>query len=178
MPPAALRRADRTVIPGPGLPSLESLGITSDDLYDETWLAQNTPSLLNTSLGDSSSTPGPNRLHRRVSCLPRMNVDKANARACLAYLTRAGNTNGCGTRVPGTPTACPPAANGALCSAGCAQITGCAYRTIEAVSACSDVAYGGHVIMRECSREGDFTSGGHDVAWGNGNFIVGFLGCR
>jgi hypothetical protein len=168
-----------TVTPGPGLPSLESLGITSENLYDEAWIAQNAPSVLNSTLlkprsASSSSSPA-SPLHRRASWCSNSSAYMPSARACLAYLDRLGTTQ-CTTNV-----ICPTRNPTIFCSSECFWIWGCgrAGRQPES-SYCTHVASGGQVILRDCppwNESTDYRGGGEDVAWGNGNLLVGIWGC-
>jgi len=134
------------VIPGPGLPSLASLGLTSAELYNRA----PTPEQLAT-------------LERRFPLMcaevpPACSV--ADAVACLNFLSALGTT---ACTVNGD--------NVTFCTAGSCNWFGSNISGGSSASSfCSDVATGGNVVINTCQGNG-FVDGAN-AANGNGNLIV------
>ncbi|KAF2855638.1 hypothetical protein T440DRAFT_513742 [Plenodomus tracheiphilus IPT5] len=143
------------VVPGPGLPSLESLGLTTAQLY-EMPLPKN-----------ASDEVGVNFVPR---CGPSESA-YANVNgviACYNYLKRIGQTR------------CPASGNAAVshfCYAGDAEVSAQSISGKDESSSCSDVATGVLWIVDHCTR-GDQTVAGFNSAAGNGNLIVGGANIR
>ncbi|KAJ6563982.1 hypothetical protein B0H19DRAFT_1258503 [Mycena capillaripes] len=134
------------VIPGPGLPSLASLGLTSAELY--------------------SRAPTPEQLatfERRFNLMcaevpPACSV--ADAVACLNFLSALGTT---ACTVNGE--------NVTFCTAGSCHWFGSNISGGSSASSfCSDVATGGNAVINTCQGNG-FVDGAN-AANGNGNLIV------
>ncbi|KAH9475647.1 hypothetical protein JR316_0011202 [Psilocybe cubensis] len=154
------------VIPGPGLPSLEFLNLTSKDLYTMT------PPTFDLSLNsrsanfdaewyDDNSTPF--QTTNRTSCSFTFTTgDVDNTIACFNYLVSIGNN------------ACVVSAdNVEFCRAGDASIGGSNLHQTSgaASSACRDVATAVQWIFTNCNVGGRV--GGADAAYGNGDLVVG-----
>ncbi|KAF9523320.1 hypothetical protein CPB83DRAFT_898897 [Crepidotus variabilis] len=140
------------VIPGPGLPSLESLGLTSKDLY--TTKPQLTSS--------SSSSLEARSASYTDNCFTFTTANVDNTIACYNYLVNIGN-NAC--TVPGD--------NIVFCRAGDAAIGGSnLHQTAGAASsACWDVSIAVQWIFNHCNVGGRV--GGAAAANGNGDLVVG-----
>ncbi|KAH9475652.1 hypothetical protein JR316_0011209 [Psilocybe cubensis] len=137
------------VIPGPGFPSLESLNLTSKDLYTMK------PPTFDLSLTSRSAEYDAN-------CFTFTTADVDNTIACFNYLVSIGN-NACTV----------PADNIAFCRAGDAAIGGSNLHQTSgaASSACKDVATAVQWIFTNCNVGGRV--GGADAAYGNGDLVVG-----
>ncbi|KAK5656673.1 hypothetical protein OQA88_4653 [Cercophora sp. LCS_1] len=174
------------VTPGPGMPSLESLGITLADLSDDAWLQANTPVTFKAIVSDRAeandslhndvavkqTSPGSTRLHRRWGCENYGPFYKPSARACQAYLEALGTW-------PCNVGPCPSYT--VMCQAGSgsqyAQVIGCGCATFPSCSAssyCMHVAHAVGVAINNCPVNGqpDWSRYGYETAWGNGNFWV------
>ncbi|KAJ6568734.1 hypothetical protein B0H19DRAFT_1065542 [Mycena capillaripes] len=138
------------VIPGPGLPSLASLGLTSAELY----------SRAPTPAADSEQLAA---LERRFPLMcgevpPACSV--SDAVACLNFLSALGTT---ACTVNGD--------NVTFCTAGSCHWFGSNISGGPSASSfCSDVATGGNVVINTCQGNG-FVDGAN-AANGNGNLIV------
>ncbi|KAI0059297.1 hypothetical protein BV25DRAFT_1918544 [Artomyces pyxidatus] len=132
-----------TVVPGPGLPTLAELGITSEELYAR-----------------------PPSLQARAAlyspvCQTYSTGDVDDVIACFNYLEAIGG-NAC--TVDGD--------NVQFCYAGDAQVTGSNESGYPSASSlCSDVALGLQWIFTYCNQGGRV--GGSQAANGNGGLIVG-----
>ncbi|CAA7266214.1 unnamed protein product [Cyclocybe aegerita] len=144
---AALPTADNAVevIPGPGLPSLVSLGLTSADLFKK--------------VPEINSTVAP-QLSKRFDdfCQNTNLVNRDNAIACYNYLNALGTT------------ACGVDTNIDFCVAGDAHIGGSNIAGGHASSYCRDVATGALWIINNCNINNRVE--GAAAAYGNGNLIV------
>ncbi|KAJ3719156.1 hypothetical protein C8R42DRAFT_628616 [Lentinula raphanica] len=138
------------VVPGPGLPSLAELNLTSEALYTMT------PSFLE---NRESEFSGRSELWTNT-CFTYTTANVDDVIACFNYLENIGSTN-CG--VENT--------NVQFCYAGTAQITGSSIVGPSASSLCSDVALGVQWIFTYCNVGGQV--GGDAAANGNGDLIVG-----
>ncbi|KIM21876.1 hypothetical protein M408DRAFT_79877 [Serendipita vermifera MAFF 305830] len=146
------------VIPGPGMPSLESLGLTSKDLYN----AIEPENILTIFIVQEGLVPRFTRICTDNGC---GRVPKADAQACINYLRGLGSKR-CGV----------PHENIVMCRAGQAIVSGSNIRGGgEVSSACSDVATGGQGIINNCNWGGKIA--GADAAYGNGDLIVSIEKC-
>jgi len=145
VPAAESAKVYPEVVPGPGLPSLEELGLTSEQLYTTT-----------------PTINGRELFPRYTSvCETYTTADVDDTIACFNYLQAIGSNN-CG--VSGD--------NVQFCYSGNAQITGSNISgTGSASSACSDVAFAVQWVFTYCNQDGNV--GGSCAAYGNGNLIVG-----
>ncbi|PPQ94358.1 hypothetical protein CVT25_000686 [Psilocybe cyanescens] len=142
------------VIPGPGLPSLESLGLTSADLYrgySDRSVARDS---INTSLAKRVPTTCQNIAGHTVSA--------ANAKACVTYLRNLGTTP-CGLTSD----------NIIFCQSGDAAIGGSNLKGQGQLvsSYCSDVAIGAQNILNQCTQSNGQVEG-YAAANGNGDIVV------
>ncbi|KAF9259945.1 hypothetical protein L218DRAFT_1055494 [Marasmius fiardii PR-910] len=135
----------RVVIPGPGLPSLESLGLTSADLYARTLTELEMRSLMA-------------RFPLMCNEVPKCSV--GDAVACYNYLNALGHQ---ACTVNGE--------NVTFCTAGgCHWFGSNISGGGSASSYCSDVAIGGNVVINNCQGGGQVS--GANAANGNGNLVV------
>lgn len=142
------------VVPGPGLPSLASLGITSKDLFE----------------GTGANAPAKRDLLARFDRICYDNgcgrVSRAKAQACVDYLIRL-DTQQC---VVGTSPA-------VMCVAGDAIIYGNNISGNGQVSSyCRDVGYGAKSVVDNCT-DGNGQVAGADAAGGNGGLVVSIERC-
>ncbi|KAF9564235.1 hypothetical protein CPC08DRAFT_789407 [Agrocybe pediades] len=152
---SAAPAADATVeiIPGPGLPSLQSLGLTSADIFrmsaERSVTARNE---VETSLTKRIDTTCQNIAGHTVSA--------ANAAACVTFLRNLG-TQACGVNGD----------NVIFCQAGDAAIGGSNVSGGPSASSfCSDVAIGAQNILNACTMSNGQVEG---FAAANGNsFLV------
>ncbi|KAJ6785765.1 hypothetical protein PWT90_06610 [Aphanocladium album] len=140
------------IIPGPGLPSLESLGLTSAELR-----AMPRPT--------SDHNEGARSLDKRwtntcaISNAAYTNVD--DLWGCYNYLNSLGTTR-CGIN--------EGQENIRMCEHGDAHVSG-SNPTRRAVSSyCSDVATAVRWVIDNCARGN--TRAGDAAAWGNGDLII------
>ncbi|KAJ4001235.1 hypothetical protein F5050DRAFT_31301 [Lentinula boryana] len=138
------------VIPGPGLPTLAELNLTSEALYTMT------PNFQTRSEPEFS---GRSELFTN-ECFTYTTANVDDVIACFNYLESIGG-NTCG--IANT--------NVQFCFAGTAQISGSSIDGPSAASLCSDVALGVQWIFTYCNINGQV--GGAAAANGNGNLIVG-----
>ncbi|KIJ51549.1 hypothetical protein M422DRAFT_244710 [Sphaerobolus stellatus SS14] len=134
------------VIPGPGLPSLESLGLTSAALFKK-----------------SSITAGESLLtkHFDTTCQTFNTVSAANAEACVNFL-RALGQQACAVNGD----------NSLFCTAGDANIFGSNISGGPSASSfCSDVAIGAQNILNACTLSNGQVEGAA-AANGNGFLVV------
>ncbi|PSN60066.1 hypothetical protein BS50DRAFT_640479 [Corynespora cassiicola Philippines] len=133
------------VIPGEGLPSLESLGLTAEYLYSL----------------PAPTTPVPRSpLEKRVILCQSNNCAVDDAIACYHYLRNLGRQN------------CVVNRDSTFCTAGGCKITGKSVLTES--SWCEHVAVGVLAVIDGCTNTAGRT-GGRDVAYGNGNLLVDTL---
>jgi len=132
------------VIPGPGLPSLASLNLTSAELYERVPTKAQL-STLATQFNLLCNVPGPD-------------CPVANAVACSNFLFALGQQ------------ACSVSGNVVFCTAGGCNWFGSSLDGSVASSFCSDVSIGGNVIIDDCQSNGLVV--GANAANGNGNLIV------
>ncbi|CAA7266216.1 unnamed protein product [Cyclocybe aegerita] len=127
---AALPTADNAVevIPGPGLPSLASLGLTSADLFKKV------PKII-------AARDDAVQLSKRFTdfCQTSDLVNRDNAIACYNYLNALGTT------------ACGVDTNIDFCVAGDAHIGGSSIVGRHVSSYCRDVATGALWIINNCN---------------------------
>jgi len=134
------------VIPGPGLPSLASLNLTSAELYERVPTDEQL-STLKARFNLQCGFPGP-------AC------PVANAVACFNFLNALGH-QACGVNGD----------NVMFCTAGgCNWFGSNISGGPSASSFCSDVAIGGDSIINQCQSGG--TVCGATAANGNGNLVV------
>ncbi|KAJ7189366.1 hypothetical protein GGX14DRAFT_485149 [Mycena pura] len=138
------------VIPGPGLPSLASLNLTSAELYQR--------------------VPSPDivkRLERRFNLIcnqvPQCSV--SDATACFNFLNALGHQ---ACTVPD-----PFLSNILFCTAGGCNWGGTNFKEGGGLvsSFCSDVATGGAAVVFGCSQSNGLVSGSN-AANGNGDLVV------
>ncbi|KAK5653802.1 hypothetical protein OQA88_7960 [Cercophora sp. LCS_1] len=157
----AARDEDLFVTPAPGLPSLESLGITAADLFDDEWLNDNAPSVFNATGGSS--------IHRRAADCGiggGLLFYKPAARACAAYLDQLGTTMCVAPAYPASVT---------MCSAGSGTSTatvGGTGRGGTHASWCTHVSYAAQAVIASCGVNADWANWGFEYAWGNGNLEI------
>ncbi|KAF1846668.1 uncharacterized protein K460DRAFT_417705 [Cucurbitaria berberidis CBS 394.84] len=141
------------VIPGPGLPSLESLGLTTAKLYE---------------------MPRPEPPEMTAMFDPRCGPSEAaytsvgGVIACYQYLRNLGTTR-CG--VPGSGRVTE------FCRSGDAHASGQSLTGRDESSYCSDVAIGLLWVIDHCTRA-DQSVAGFAAPNGNGNFFVGGTNIR
>ncbi|KAN0114579.1 hypothetical protein V8E51_004123 [Hyaloscypha variabilis] len=142
------------VIPGPGLPSLASLNLTSAELYEMDY---------HTILSEFNRREETSILEAQFN----LNCDgqkcqATDAVACINYLAKLGSKT------------CTMNFNNnlhqaLLCTSNSARILAHQIEPNQ-VSSCEDVARGGGKIMDGCTKFGLVS--GQDAAWGNGDYIV------
>ncbi|CCM03423.1 uncharacterized protein FIBRA_05554 [Fibroporia radiculosa] len=136
------------VIPGPSFPSLESLGLTSEELF-----AKGPPPALTSRITELQKRYDP-------VCQGYSTGSVDNVIACFNYLEALGTT------------ACT--VNGddvIMCTAGDAEVGGSNISGDSSVSSyCSDAALGVQWVFTNCNYEGQV--GGSQAANGNGNLIM------
>ncbi|KAF9223912.1 hypothetical protein BS17DRAFT_767105 [Gyrodon lividus] len=142
------------VIPGPGLPSLVSLGLTSADLH-----AMGPPPSLTERTAGAELDPELKKRYTNICQTYSMGgVD--NVIACFNYLNSIGN-NACGVN----------GENVVFCTAGDAGVGGSNISGgPSASSACRDVATGVQWVFTYCNVGGEV--GGSAAAYGNGDLIL------
>ncbi|GJN73239.1 hypothetical protein PLIIFM63780_007301 [Purpureocillium lilacinum] len=146
------------VVPGPGLPSLAELGLTSAELYN-----MGIPHHLPDRLAVRAATFEP-----RCGPSEAAYVNVNDIIACYHYLDKLGHQN------------CATGANFAVsefCHAGSGHVTGQALNPRGASSYCSDVAIAALYTIDHCTRP-DQTVAGFQAAFGNGELIVGCTNVR
>ncbi|OAA71187.1 hypothetical protein ISF_01738 [Cordyceps fumosorosea ARSEF 2679] len=147
-PAGATTEQQPEVIPGPGMPSLQELGVTSAELYQ-----QGLPKPAELSVLSANFNPicGPNESrYTNVNGLV----------ACFHYLQKLG-TQQCKV----------PSEHSVFCRAGDAVVLGQAANLHGASSYCRDVATGLLYTIDHCTRP-DKSCAGAQAAGGNGNLIV------
>ncbi|KAH8811185.1 hypothetical protein F5884DRAFT_876339 [Xylogone sp. PMI_703] len=148
---SALPTADKVypeVIPGPGLPSLASLGLTSEELYT---MKPNETVVKRAPAFDPGCGPS-----------DAAYTDVNDIIACFNYLNSLGHQN----------CAVPSGAGVVqMCRAGNGQILGQGLNGATS-SWCSDVANAVLWVINDCTRP-DQSVAGFQAANGNGNLIVG-----
>ncbi|KAF2401665.1 hypothetical protein EJ06DRAFT_555331 [Trichodelitschia bisporula] len=142
-----------TVIPGPGMPSLASLGVTSEQLFSADFT-------------DPHATSPSSVLHKRQSyCSLTYPASRANAIACRNYLIQTG-----------TFTCSSGPDFSVLCTAGDSEILGWNYYNLNGGvnTQCSDAAVAASWVIDNCSScPGDScdVEGSHPATY-NSNFVV------
>ncbi|KAK3901698.1 hypothetical protein C8A05DRAFT_34614 [Staphylotrichum tortipilum] len=154
---AAAPKVYPEVIPGPGLPSLAELNLTSAQLYE-----MGPP--------DAASVALANALAKRRPAYPlqcgRYDFEYANVDdivACFHFIQNLGTTS-----------CVAPGGQGqfvTMCTAGAAQVVAWSYNYQTVSSYCSDVALGLLSVIDRCTRA-DHTCAGSNAANGNGDFVV------
>ncbi|KAK4454858.1 hypothetical protein QBC34DRAFT_464731 [Podospora aff. communis PSN243] len=158
--------SDVQITPGEGLPSLESLGITTADLHDNVLQQFNTTP-------DSTSTLSLLR-PRALECINSGPFFRILAAYCTAYLEQLGNT--------------PCVVTGAACTIMCVARSGAdaAYvggrympegiTTDTTQSYCRHVAHASRMVTDNCLINIVKSNRGREYAYGNGHFLVGVSG--
>ncbi|KAM3482145.1 hypothetical protein MY5147_000264 [Beauveria neobassiana] len=141
------------VVPGPGLPSLESLGLTSEQLYTMEPASPDT------------------EVNARASLAPMFTpicatdsgayTDVNNLMACERYLARIG-ANEC--------TVPSGFRKVRYCFAGDADVNGLSITGKSLTSTCASVAHALRWIINNCRRA--TKAAGSEAAFGNGDIIV------
>ncbi|KAH8722345.1 hypothetical protein GQ44DRAFT_711937 [Phaeosphaeriaceae sp. PMI808] len=150
--PLGARDAVPEVIPGPGLPSLESLNLTSADLYAMALPEKSKDEmsvLFDARCGPSEATYAPVN----------------DGIACYNYLRSLGTTR-CGVRGPGIPVT-------EMCRSGRAHVIAQSLTQRDESSYCSDVAQGLLWVFDHCTRNNRGDVAGFNSPNGNGNFFAG-----
>ncbi|KAJ4151516.1 hypothetical protein LMH87_012209 [Akanthomyces muscarius] len=143
-----------TVIPGPGLPSLESLGLTSELLYK---MEPTTPKV------DARDALAANYVAKCDSD-PAAYVAKGDLQACLNYLNAIGSRD---CTVPGDMRPIR------YCVAGQADVNGLSITGVVQTTRCSAVAHAVNYVLQSCVR--DQKAAGSEAAFNNGDVIVSSL---
>ncbi|KIN08320.1 hypothetical protein OIDMADRAFT_16586 [Oidiodendron maius Zn] len=154
------------VIPGPGMPSLESLGLTSEMLFNCTFQAQSFAGVANTTTASTA-------LDKRYTntCMHTPVGDSDGAAACATYLQNLGTTACSATQ--SAVIMCTGVFNGVQTYIGGLSIPA------SASSYCRDVATAVRWSIDNCiyCPEGeDCWVGGWAAAYGNGNLIIVTIG--
>ncbi|KAJ3495807.1 hypothetical protein NLG97_g3127 [Lecanicillium saksenae] len=136
------------VIPGPGLPSLESLGLTSEELWTKPFPEIEEGKLVA-------------RFEPFCSFPDRAYTSVNDLRACYNYLNALGST------------ACEidPDHIVGMCSSGGATVYGASLVGHRTSSKCEDVAKGLLWVVQGCTRS-DQSCAGSAPAYGNGDLEV------
>ncbi|EUC27733.1 hypothetical protein COCCADRAFT_30853 [Bipolaris zeicola 26-R-13] len=153
-PATALSAQLHELIPGPGLPSLASLNLTTSDII-------NLP--LPLPFGPTGQDPPQRGPRKDPQCGPEdayTNVDSLVT--CYKYIHRLG-TEFCEFRLHEVKT---------LCRIGGVGVVGIGIGKEVERSYCSDVALGLLTVIDGCTRP-DQSAAGFAAANGNGNIIVG-----
>ncbi|KAF4635090.1 hypothetical protein G7Y89_g3017 [Cudoniella acicularis] len=160
---ATLASADATltkskypeVIPGPGLPSLTSLNLTSEQLYTMT------PKLVSRGLSAALYDPE----CREYPCYCPGGMAQVNdIIACYNYLNNLGSTN-CGVMAY--------QAKSTMCASGTAKVdamNNSPNLELPVIVRCADAAAGVQYVYQTCNNNGQ--ARGSAAAWGNGYLIV------
>ncbi|KAI0060396.1 hypothetical protein BV25DRAFT_1807463, partial [Artomyces pyxidatus] len=138
-----------TVIPGPGLPSLESLNLTSADLYTTDIslgmypLSSCSAVPVQTLIVGLTEARGELEARYTNECFTYTTASVNNVIACFNYLQSIGSNN------------CGVVSNIDFCEAGDAQISGSNIAGAgEVSSSCHDVALGVQWIFTNCNNGG------------------------
>jgi len=162
------------IIPGDGLPSLESLGLTKEDLFDPDFLVKRgivPVSPFNSTLQDRDG------LGKRAVryCTTGPPAEVASVSACVNYLNSIGN-NAC-TAPRSRIRMCIAQAPGNIYPAA---IYGTAECNNQDSSACRDVASIGQQVIDQCNffwmNTPRWVAMGGDAARGNGCLQIDVLG--
>ncbi|OAQ64491.1 hypothetical protein VFPPC_05757 [Pochonia chlamydosporia 170] len=145
--------AQPEVVPGPGLPSLEQLGLTSAELY-----SLGKPNITAVLGNEFSANFDP-----RCGPAEAAYVNVNDIIACFHYLDRLGHQD-C--------VAPPNLGIVRFCTAGNGVVSGQALDSRGSSSWCSDVAKASLYTIDHCTRP-DQSVAGFQAANGNGNLIVG-----
>jgi len=145
------------------MPSLESLNVTSADLFDPAFVQENGRA------AKPAADPASPSLERRWvdTCYPGSNFrpNFQAAIACAAYLSLLGST----------PCTAPPGGI-MMCSArgpgGNAQVWGIDQLSVPTTSSCHDVSRGVLWTAFNCRIDENTCWDGHAAAYGNGNLLT------
>lgn len=157
------------VIPGPGLPSLASLGLTNELLFDPEFQARMRAKFPDTQLAARS------KLSKRFDpkCMRYPAGNTRGADACAAYLRSLDTTPCVATQDP--VIMCAANVGGTVTNIGGFSIPG------RAASYCRDAATGVQWSRDHCAycpEGGDCWVAGWAAAGGNGDLIIVTTGCR
>jgi hypothetical protein len=153
------------VLPGPGMPSLESLGITSADLFNTTFVDELLAPLRATAAEETSS------ISRRWTdqCDRDPRGPTGGVLACAAYLV-ALNTRDC-TATNTVRRMCTSNADGFT-----AIVEGISIKVGSTRSYCRDAAQGVYWVANRCTilhpAFGIHIAAGAAAAYGNGDLIM------
>ena len=160
------------VRPGPGLPSLESLGLTNEDLYDPNYLSKRgivLPSLNSTAIESRQAIR---------YCTSGPPAEVANINACQNYLASLGTTR-CVAPSSGVEMCRASGADGTIYPA---HVIGTARCSGTDSSYCSDVAPVAGFVIDQCNwfwnNSPHWVAAGGDAARGNGCLQIDVLGDR
>ncbi|KAH8647883.1 hypothetical protein BX600DRAFT_518291 [Xylariales sp. PMI_506] len=141
-----------SITPGPGLPSLESLGLTIEQINDPNFISKR-------AIEGAAALPVVPRFD--PICNNGLAADSiAGGQACVNYLYALGTTSCAITNY-----------NGVFCVASDGSKVGGSAIPGSAASFCSDVAIGGQWVIDNCN-EGNGYVEGSQAANGNGDLIV------
>ncbi|KAM3566747.1 hypothetical protein ARSEF4850_000281 [Beauveria asiatica] len=137
------------VVPGPGLPSLESLGLTSEQLY---------------TMEPASSDMAAFAPMFTAVCAVDSNAyaSKSGLIACYNYLARLGSQD---CTVPSDFRKVR------YCFSGDADVNGLSITGRSLTSTCASVAHAVRWVTDRCTRDGN-KAAGFEAAFGNGDIIV------
>ncbi|KAI9888701.1 MAG: hypothetical protein M1814_006512 [Vezdaea aestivalis] len=135
------------VIPGEGLPSLSSLGVTSDDLYKEKFEAS-------AEAKEALAAAAP------PTCVGTNTARVEDVIACFNYLQRLGNRD----------CVVPASGRVGFCRAGTAYIYGSTRNGRSQRTTCSNIAIAVQGIFTRCNSGGRVD--GNAIPTGNGNIRV------
>lgn len=153
------------VYPGPGLPSLESLGLTSANLFDNGFMKAYLANITTDTGTKRSEANTASSQEQILQCQSEYGfATQSGATACVNYLTALG-TQEC---------VAPATANGVnFCYTVNDGITSYISGYNGAQSYCRDVATGAAEVVFKCSGcEPNCLSAGANAAYGNGDLTV------
>ncbi|KFY31695.1 hypothetical protein V493_00875 [Pseudogymnoascus sp. VKM F-4281 (FW-2241)] len=154
---------NQEVTPGPGLPTLKELGITSADLYK---IGRPDSSVKSSSGDDSVKTSSIEaRFEPRCGPVESAYTNVNDVIACYNYLKKLGNKNCVAPEHLGIVR---------FCGAGAAVISGQSLDSSGSSSYCRHVADAVLWSVDHCTR-GDKSVAGFQAATGNGDLIVGSI---
>ncbi|MCJ1475074.1 hypothetical protein MMC13_003734 [Lambiella insularis] len=167
-PASPLTKAYPEVHPGPGLPSLASLGLASADLYQSTPALLTKPSIPSSHPKQPTVPPSlgskPAERHTAFTNACQGGEDATAAVddviACFNYLQSIGNYD-CTVLAGDQPQ---------MCRAGTASVEGASVTGETTTAACTDVAAGVQWVFTYCNNDGQVE--GSAAAYGNGNLVV------
>lgn len=165
------------VVPGPGLPSLASLNLTSAELYEMVPVGKHPtlpysspfPTVQDHPLTSPPPTAAGVKTEAALFTLECGPEDAAYTNvngliACFNYLNALGTTS-CGVPGYGNPVI-------QMCYSGDAQVIGQSITGDDESSYCRDVATAVLDVINGCTRP-DQSCAGFDAAYGNGDLIIG-----